>query len=364
MVTTTVDGKEDKIIKLTASYQISQGPPPPPSPVSFEIAGVPDADKFTVGGLVAMSSDSNAAPRAQMTIGNSSAPVTLSENNAKVSIFTAPTGGSQITFNGMDNVFQPSQLPLSLYVQGVQYSTTMRDVELVATTAGSQPATAAVKFTVLWVSHPTISFAGRVSTADTSSAAYQDSTVADTLELGLQHYNAAVGLRLGWGYEVQATVYPSDFNYPGVDLTLARDNAFHDWFGDGKYTILPLRGFSVPPAANDTSGPLWESIVSSNNNVLIFDLDSPGLPDTVVAKKGTVERSRNNFKEFATIKLNGTIVRVSLVTDFFVRFSMKQTKGPKGSDWVAIKPPDVKGDDQAGYGSTELTWNLKRTSFH
>jgi len=336
-------------------------PAPPPSPVSFDIAGVPDAQKLTVGGLVAMSSDSNAAPRAQITIGQSSVAVALSENNANVSIFTAPTGGTQLTFNGTDNVFQPSQLPLNLYVQGVQYSTAMRDVELDATPVGSQAATSAVKFTVLWVSQPTISFAGTVSTADTSSEAYKDSTVADTLELGLQHYNAAVGRRLGWGYEVQATVYPSDFDYPGVDLTLARDNAFHDWIGDGKETILPLRGFSVLPAANDTSGPVWESIVSSNNHELIFDLDSPGLPDTVVAKKGTVERSRNNFKEFATINLNGTIVRVSPVRDFFVRFSMKQTKGHKGSDWVVIKPRDVKGDDEAGYGSTELTWNLKRT---
>ncbi len=361
-VAVVVDGKEDKIISLTASYQISQAPPPPPPPpASLEIAGVPDAEKLTVGGLVAMSSDSNAAPRAQITIGQSSVAVALSENNAEVSIFTAPTGGSQITFNGTDNVFQPSQLPLNLYVQGVQYSTTMRDVELDATTVGSQPATSAVKFTVLWVSQPTISFAGTVSTADTSSEVYKDSAVAGTLELGLQHYNANVGWRLGWGYEVQATVYPSDFDYPGVDLTLARDNAFHDWLGDGKETIPPLRGFSVLPAANDTSGPLWESIVSSNNNELIFDLDSPGLRDTVVAKKGTVERTRNNFKEFATINLNGTIVRVSPVRDFFVRFSMKQMKGHKGSDWVVIKPPDVKGDDKAGYGSTELTWNLKRT---
>jgi hypothetical protein len=37
---------------------------------------------------------------------------------------------------------------------------------------------------------------------------------------------------------------------------------------------------------------------------------------------------------------------------------MKQTAPGNGSTWVILNPVDVVGDNQAGNGTTTLTWNL------
>jgi hypothetical protein len=52
-------------------------------------------------------------------------------------------------------------------------------------------------------------------------------------------------------------------------------------------------------------------------------------------------------------------VRASQPQEYLVRFTMKQTAAPTGSTWVLLAPPDVASDNQAGNGSTNLTWDLQ-----
>jgi hypothetical protein len=325
----------------------------------LDIDGLSQSAKVNPGGLVVMNSDDNNAPRTEITIQKSAYPITLTENGSKVAIFTAATGGQQITFDGAHNVFSSSQLPINLYVQGSQYSNTMRDVELDATAASPIPGADSVKFTDLWVAQPVVATSGTISPGNNKRSEYMNWTVSGTDKLGLQLYNTTYSAiaRMGWGTEARATVYPNDFNYPGVTLTLARDGMYHDWIGNGTGTTYEAV-FSTLPNANDTGDTEFQDDTPSTNGV-IYDFDAPGLYITV-APKGEIQRARCDFKAFVIIKLaNNSVVRVSKVTNYFVDFSMVQVAGPKGSDWVVINPPDVKGDDQAGQGAKNITWNLQ-----
>lgn len=93
----------------------------------------------------------------------------------------------------------------------------------------------------------------------------------------------------------------------------------------------------------------------------IYDLDAPG-PNTSVAPRGYIQRVRDNFGEFATITITinnvAIVVRASKLTNYFVDISIHQTDSRQGTNWVRLD--DVKGDNQAGYGITALTWDLKK----
>jgi hypothetical protein len=80
-----------------------------------------------------------------------SGDVTLERNNTKVKIYTAETGGTEITFNGTDNVFSVGDLPKDLYVKGYQLSTLERDVTLTLTHGGGGGSDD-VRFTVVQIS--------------------------------------------------------------------------------------------------------------------------------------------------------------------------------------------------------------------
>ena len=79
----------------------------------------------------------------------------------------------------------------------------------------------------------------------------------------------------------------------------------------------------------------------------------------MAALQNQIRRTRNNFKAFVSITIDGTIVRCSPIREYFVRFTMKQVNAPTGHNWVVIDPPDVANDKQAGDGTTKLSWDLK-----
>ena len=83
------------------------------SSVDIDIEGVADDQETTVGGLVVRNHDGNNAPRKKITLASTAASgnVTLTRNNTKVKVFTAATGGTEITFNGIDNKFAVSTCP-------------------------------------------------------------------------------------------------------------------------------------------------------------------------------------------------------------------------------------------------------------
>lgn len=330
--------------------------------VSITINGVANADKSTIGGLLVLNSDSNNAPRQQITIGQAqpasyTGNVTLTRNNTKVKVFTAATGGTEITFNGIDNRFPNSTLPKSLYVEGAAFSDGMRDVTLQVASDDAPPATDSVTFTVLWVDQPTVSFSGPVDPSNAARSAYVGWTTAGTDQLGLQTYNNNFIARLGWGVQISAIVHPNAFDYPHNDLKLDKDLEFNDWFDNGS-SLLGSRNFSatIPPGNDTDSASIRDDDPKPNG--IIYDLDAPGLVNTDSAPQNQIRRTRNHFKSFASITVSGTAVRCSKFTEWFVRFSMMQTAAPSGTNWVVVNPPDVTGDNQAATGTTPLSWNL------
>lgn len=327
--------------------------------VDLDIAGIGESAEEVIGGLVVKNADDNAAPRQQIII-QAIAPadlggnVVLTKNSSNVRVFDAATGGTEITFNGTDNVFAVGSLPKSLYVQGADGSGTMRDISLKASHETALPDYGdVVKFTTLWVDPVNVAFSGPVSNGNDKREDYKDVTVADTYDLGLQHYddqeNEAVWI--GWGFEVSAQVHPSDFSYPLVELKLERDAQCSYWLGSE--VISNPTQFS-----NDTSHEDWRDDDPVDSDGMIYDIDSPGIVK-VIASAGEVRRVRDNFRSFASVTIGTSTIRCSTIREYYVRFSAEQMDSPAGTNWQVISPPDVSGDGQAGYGTTVLSWDLQ-----
>jgi hypothetical protein len=215
----------------------------------LDIQGLSEADEDSVGGLVVRNFDTNSAPRKRIIIqkiapSSFTGNVILTSGSTKIKAFTAATGGTEITFNGTDNKFANSGLPKDLFVEGTGFSDTMRDVQLRTEIENVANSNDTVSFTVLWVDQPVVLTAGTISADNDKKNGYQGWTVANTLSLGVQFYNANFGARMGWGTEAGALVHPSNFNYPGNDLKLEREVEFHDWIGNGTSSI-DQRSFSA-----------------------------------------------------------------------------------------------------------------------
>lgn len=273
-----------------------------------------------------------------------------------VRVFDAATQGSEITFNGSDNVFESSTLPRSLFVEGSGESASMRDVTLTLASQSSAADSDSVKFTVLWVEPIDVAFFGTVSIDNDKREAYRAMTESDTYDLGLQKF---VNPDLwGWGTEARGTVHPSQFEYPLIDVRLDRDWEVRMFEGNGNPMGDPKDFSPSIPPGNDTSPAANRDDDPTDSDPFgaIYDWDSPGLfRDQAPANE--VRRYRANFKAFATAPLPEDFVRASLIRTYFVRISMKQINVPSGANWVLVD--DVAGDNQAGYGTTALTWNLQ-----
>ena len=330
----------------------------PPAAVSMTIDGVAAGNKISVGGLIVRNFDANSAPRKKITISAvtpAGAPgdVILQCASAKVKFFDAAIAGSEIKIDGAVNRFAPGVLPKDIFAEGVDASDTMRDVR-VSLDHGTRTTVDSARLTVLWVDKPTVNLAGSMSKNNSKRKAYIGWTRAGTSKLGLQRYNANFGARMGWGSEASAKVHPKKFQFPGNDLKLERDFDFKDYNG-AAMMASGARSASVPPG-NDT-GPAAARDDNPKPDDTIYDWDAAGL-NVPVAPVGTIHRTRNNFWAFASITAEGKSVRCSEIREYFIAFSQEQKKAPSGDKWRVKKPPDVAGDNNAGNGTTKLTWDL------
>jgi hypothetical protein len=331
---------------------------PPKAPGGLNTHG---PDRHTVGGLLVRLFDGNDAPRQKITI-EKVKPATFKGNvlvkcaSDKVEIFDAATAGTKIALDGTHNKFHAADLPKDLFVQGVKPSDNMRDVEVSIDIVGVKARADFIKFTVLWVDKPVMAFGGPISPNNARIGNYKAWTKSGTDNLGLQLYNATFGERMGFGSQASAVVHPTKFKYAGNNLKLERDVAFHDWVGNGTSTIGQRAANATLPPGNDT-GPDGARDDDPDPDDTIYDFDAAGLaiPD---APADEIHRTRNNFRAFASITVEGKTVRCSEIQDYRVRFSMKQATAPHGADWQVVSPPDVAGDNDASNGTTNLTWDL------
>ncbi len=329
--------------------------------VDLDIAGMDETTEDTIGGLVVKNADGNNAPRKEITLSaqpaNWNGNVVLTQSGG-VRVFSAATAGTEITFNGTDNVFAANTLPRSLYVEGVTESGEMRDVELKLEAQGlGQVASDTVKFTVLWVSQVDVSFEGELAQDNSAREAYRQVTVADTYDMGLQQFQNP-DLR-GWGLELRGLVSPPVFEYPLCGLQLDRDWQMRMWDAGGNPVGDPQEFSESIPPGNDTSPLEHRDDIPTDSDPYgaIYDWDTPGVT-TGIAPAATVRRYRANFKAFASVVVDGQVfVRASPITSYYVRMSIKQIDAPQGDNWVLLN--DVPNDNTPGMGPTNLTWNLQ-----
>jgi len=330
-----------------------------PLHAKIDLAGVAEADKVTIGGLIVRRFDGNNAPRKKVTISMVALPagctanVILQSGSDKINIYDAAAAGNLIAINGAENRFPSASLPRDLWVEGINYSDTMRDIELSVDVEGATTRDDFVKLTALWLDKPNVVLSGTISAHNAKRDNYKNWTHAGNFDLKLQMYG--IENRRGWGSEASSKVHPAGLNYPANDLKLERD-MFIRYYTNGAVTYT--REYSAPiPPGNDT-GPAWARDDNPAPDDTIYDFDAPGAY-TDAAAKDTVIRIRYNFKAFASITVEHQAVRCSEVTQYYVRFSQKQITDPSGRNWIAIDPPDIAGDKDARGGQTNVTRDLR-----
>ena len=362
----TIEIAAEGLVGTTETVQVSEGKTAPVTvrlkapTCKLTLAGLADPKKRTEGALLVRDFDGNQAPRKKLTIGRCepaafSGSVLLRCASPKVKFFKVAAGGTAIALDGAQNRFATGSLPVDVWVQGTDSSASMRDVEVSVDIEGGAAKADTVALTVLWVDQPNVALSGSMDVNDAKRSAYKAWTKDGRGLLGLQEYNNSFGARMGWGSEASAKVHPAGFRHPSADLKLERDYDFNDFRGNAVMSHGAPN--AVVPPGNDT-GPAQARDDDPEPNDTIYDWDAAGLP-VPAEPEHTIYRTRNHFRAFASITLDGKPVRCSPVRDYFIRFSQKQTKAGGGSDWRVIDPPDVPGDKQAGHGTTKTTWDLK-----
>jgi len=327
--------------------------------LDLDVKGLDETQEDSDGGLVVENADNNNAPRKEIIL-QQVVPTTWTgyvalrreSSGGEVRVFDSATGGTEITFNEIDNVFTSNELPKHLYVEGCSESAHMRDVVLTLRTAEEWDTPDSVKFTVLWVDPVDVAFQGNVAQDNEAREVYRAHTVADHYLLGSQEFQSPD--LWGWGTEARGIVHPNEFEWQITNVFLDRNAEWKLWDGSG--TLVDSK-----PYGTDRSDPSWRDDDPTNSDPFgaIYDLDTPGT-QIAVASAGTIARYRGNFEAFATLPWSDPppdFVRASAIRQYYVRFSIKQVDAPTGNNWVVIN--DVAGDNSAGYGTTSLAWNLQ-----
>jgi hypothetical protein len=305
--------------------------------VHISITGIPYGDEETLGGVVVKNADNNQAPRQEITLTStlSTGTVTLTRSNTKVKVFTAAAGGTEITFNGTDNVFSVSTPIAPLYVEGATESDSMRDVELTLTHALAAPAKA--KFTIVWVTLTT-KHTGTISDDNSrkTKAANDRFPPSSTLGFALEILGAGYDLddqnaKAGILSEFIGTVKPADFrpgDFVGSSMYLARETISGKSFeglppGDGNET--------AESTGDDTSSAEWrdDDPQSGGSAGKIYDVDAPALYLLTTQTANWIRRWRLNFQFWAVFILRVTAlptpIRCSEKKSWYHRLSVKLT---------------------------------------
>ena len=192
--------------------------------------------------------------------------------------------------------------------------------------------------TVVWV---TLSLRTTGSASLDDSARDQYSSRIGTYGLGTLFSTGINTHAWRTGVEIVGTVSPS--NFTGTIILQRRIDASRT------YNVSTLT--SSTDLFPDTSDPTLEDSnpQSGGSNGIVYDLDAPSLANGTSNPVNTLLRVRTNFREWAT--LNGVPVSYDFL--WFSRISVIKTNS---GDALSS---DVPGDNVAGTGTTNVSWNLQ-----
>jgi hypothetical protein len=285
--------------------------------VDLDIDGLTGAAEDSPGAALVRNFDGNNAPRKKIILkavepdpGYGEKQV-LTRANTKVKVFTASSGGTEITFSGGDNEFEASA-STDLYVEGAEASQSMGDVTLKLALKKFPDIHDDVTFTVLWVQVASRHNNGQISADNNAVTAFDLYGVPPNHNLGVPILSATFNLPAGAGgssygltSEFVGTVSPANF-VPALftatgagptELKLER----YCLGGDDYWGPTGSENHVAKPAHPDTSpDDNRDDNPRSNSSVgKIYDLDAPGIP-TLLAPPGGKCRTRVNYKEYAT----------------------------------------------------------------
>jgi hypothetical protein len=183
--------------------------------VDLDIDGLDEEKEDDPGAVVVRNFDGNNASRKKIIL-RAAEGASYGDKQvltrASDKVFTAATGGTEITFKDGDNEFEATESK-DLYVEGVEASQNMGDVKLKLALKNNSEMCDEVTFTVLWVvilewkNQPTQS----ISDTNSRKGQYTQWNEAHKANLGLNDFAVPGGRTRGWGYEVTGQVYPSNF---------------------------------------------------------------------------------------------------------------------------------------------------------
>ncbi|HEY1186342.1 MAG TPA: hypothetical protein VGE74_01735, partial [Gemmata sp.] len=337
-----------------------------------------EANEETVGATVVERTDGNNAPLKEVVLKaipnwTGKIRLELTGSASKITVYTKADGTGQVEFDGVHNVFDNADLPMTFYVQGDQSSVTMRDCGLRATPQVTQvtdvPVADQINFTVLWLDTQ-LYFSGTISADNDKLDTWKGRTADGNGGLGLQILSLANGVQdFGWAFEARGIVSPGDFSSATagtVQLKMDRDvevTIYNDKTLVPNPPNVPATYGNKIPIGNDPSAAQDRDDDPSTTGTygVIYDLDAPGI---ILGNRpqGTIFRFRMNLREYSKVFIDGQWIRASDIEEGYIRFSIKQTAAGNGSTYVQVTPPmvgAVTGDNAAGLGQTALTWDLQ-----
>ncbi len=160
-----------------------------------------------------------------------------------------------------------------------------------------------------------------------------------TSSLGTRYY---ANTYWGTGVQVVGAVFPTNFT---GSITIHREVR-----EDKIFTVLPFYQQTAPPIYDDTSLAKYrdDNPQSGGSAGKIDDLDAPGIGGVPV---GAIYRIRTNYREWAVLNSPALVVSPDLYW-----FSRVSVVGTSTGDQLKS---DVSGDNIAGAGQTQTTWNLQ-----
>ncbi len=217
--------------------------------------------------------------------------------------------GTRIAFDGKDNRWAIKHVPqggIPLYVEAVQPSEKMGDVELTLTLEGTEVSDK-ILLTCLWVeiNESTCKFVGKMSADNAARQWYVDVIMCPSSDkLGpCQNVRG-----MGWAVELTGRVRPADFDMEVImdkDATgfvcIEKPGAPIEANGDQPLPEPPPLTSGQPTKGNDLSPDTArdDDPMSGGSEGIIYDLDAPGASFDIWCIKNTIIRARYNLRSFA-----------------------------------------------------------------
>lgn len=280
--------------------------------VDLDIEGLSEATEVVPGARIPRSFDANNAPRTPVTLRqvsrNVQANIVLNNPGDGLRVWTAASGGQALQFNGIDNRFQNSQLPITFYVEGITASSAEGDRSLVAQLEGSSTVWDGVTFSIVWV-EIALRHGSQSSISPDNGARQNFINLTGTDKLGFMIHSLSGAL----GVEFRGSVSPSDRTEPLRFERLVLGAKYY-LRGGLRYEL----GYS-----SDTSEPEFRDDLprSNGSNGQIYDLDAPGV-GLYNDIPGEVDTARVNFMQWVYMEVGTQTVRVSPYLNWYLRINV------------------------------------------